>query len=233
MRAIGQRNFPFQHPTFGRKSKPKADFHWKDTVYYLWWAYLKRNEAYLETCEANGKKGLVKLYKDFGDVRGASFKEWWGVDGRGASLFANPRVQTTVDIVDAKEAKDLEELGGGFLVYVPDNLPKQHITKRFRFLLTQRAGVKRGEQYARVSKAKYQYKGSTNLNGLKVALEIYDLKKANPKMKMYEIGLKGLKNLSGDRNLDYDKKRSIEALVARYLRQAKKAIENVGKGVFP
>ena len=45
------------------------------------WAFLKRNKDYLACCQAGGKGSLSKLYADFGDVRGDSFKEWWTSDG--------------------------------------------------------------------------------------------------------------------------------------------------------
>jgi hypothetical protein len=68
------------------------------SVYYYWWAFLRLNEDYIETCNANGQGLHAELYRDFGDVRdgvrptynndGDHFKAWW-VE-RGAFLFAEP-----------------------------------------------------------------------------------------------------------------------------------------------
>ena len=99
IRKVPPRHFPYQHPTFGTDKKPKTPRNWEDTVYYLWWAYLKRNEDYLKTCEAKGKGKLSALYKDFGDVRGDDFKRWWNEDERGANLFSNPITEDRISLL--------------------------------------------------------------------------------------------------------------------------------------
>ena len=38
-----------------------------DSIYYLWFEYLKRSEKYKTACANNGK-GMKRLYADFGDV---------------------------------------------------------------------------------------------------------------------------------------------------------------------
>ena len=38
-----------------------------DSIYYLWFEYLKRSEKYKKAC-ANKGKGMTKLYKDFGNI---------------------------------------------------------------------------------------------------------------------------------------------------------------------
>jgi len=98
-RKVPPRHFPYQHPTFGTDKKPRTPRHWEDTVYYLWWAYLKRNEDYLKTCESKGKGKFSALYKDFGDVRGDSFKKWWNEGERGANLFSNPTTEDRINLL--------------------------------------------------------------------------------------------------------------------------------------
>jgi hypothetical protein len=56
----------------------------KRSPYYWWWAYLKLNKPYIETCKNGGKGECSDLYKDFGDIRrdgDRSFLEWWGPNG--------------------------------------------------------------------------------------------------------------------------------------------------------
>jgi hypothetical protein len=68
------------------------------SVYYYWWAFLRLNAEYMETCANDGQGLHSELYQDFGDVSDAArpsisgdsnhFKAWW-VE-RGAFLFAEP-----------------------------------------------------------------------------------------------------------------------------------------------
>ena len=71
------RHFPFAHPTFGTQSNPKSSSHWKKSVYYWWFEYLRRNEQYKLTCENNGYGDCEELFKLFGDVTSTDFKKWW------------------------------------------------------------------------------------------------------------------------------------------------------------
>ena len=56
-----------------------------DSIYYLWFEYLKRSEKYKTACANNGK-GMSKLYKDFGNVfeyEGVEgFWRWWRERGQ-------------------------------------------------------------------------------------------------------------------------------------------------------
>src|SRR5262249_16591704 len=91
-----RRNFPYQSPTFGTKKHPKSG---KDSVYYWWWEYLRRNPQYRKTCESGGLGPLADLYKDFGDVRNDNFKAWWKENDRGAMLFARPPAEVSVRVL--------------------------------------------------------------------------------------------------------------------------------------
>ena len=66
------------------------------SIYYLWFEYLKRSEKYKKACANNGK-GMKAIYKDFGnifqyktDAMGYTdvndfYYKWW--EKRGAELF--------------------------------------------------------------------------------------------------------------------------------------------------
>lgn len=233
-----QRHFPYQPPTFGRGAKKKHEDAWKKTIYFAWWSYLKRNEEYIKICDKNGKGSLSKLYEDFGDVRGDDFKSWWSTDSRGMKLFSEPPAQETIRVVSKDEIESLDE--DLLLMSVPLNLPKKFLLQRFRTLLAEKHKGERGKQYAKSSKAKYQFKGQPNIEALLLALHVYDQSKANPKMKLWELGqfLPQFKHLYGSflrsgESLNTANKKIIEATVSRYIRKACQAISNTSKGNFP
>jgi hypothetical protein len=242
MKRPHQRHFPYQHPTFGTEKKPKPKSYWEDTVYFLWWSYLKRSDLYIKTCESGGTEGLIDLYKDFGDVRGDSFKEWWSKDSRGMRLFAEPQATSTVQVVTVEEIDKVP--AGSILVSVPLNLPKKHLLEKFQKLLMVHHTGKRGRLYSRESSKrddiKYKFKGQPNIQGLKTALLVYDHMKANPELKLYEVG-KILPQFQMElttlekqgKKIDYDFKRTVEATVSRYKRKATQSVKNVELGVFP
>ena len=47
------------------------------SLYYWWWAFLRRNTAYKRTCRQSGNGRLGWLYNDFGNVFGNDFLSWW------------------------------------------------------------------------------------------------------------------------------------------------------------
>jgi hypothetical protein len=127
-----------------------------------------------------------------------------------------------------------------FTVSIPLYLPKKLILRRFKELLDERHKGKRGHQSAKRSKASYQVKGQPNIPAIKQALEVYDFKKANPKMKLWEIGNAipklqiGNKIKAGDTESEIaDKKNVLAATVSRYVRRAEESIRNTALGVFP
>jgi hypothetical protein len=233
-----QRHFQYKHPTFGTKNKPKPKSAWEGTVYYWWWSYLKRNQEYLKCCEKLGKGKLAYLYKDFGDVRGDSFKAWWIEGGRGAHLFADPQAEDSIRVMEiGQEALDPSE---AFTVSIPLYLPKKTILRRFKELLDERHQGKRGHQLAKRSIARYRVKGQPNVPAIKQALEVYDFRMANPGLKLWEIGdqmpkFQGANKIKpGDTPSEVaDKKNVLAATVSRFLRKAHQSIESAATNRFP
>jgi hypothetical protein len=242
MKRQNLRHFPYQHPTFGTEKKPKPKRYWEDTIYFVWWSYLKRSKDYLLTCESNGEKGLVDLYNDFGDVRGDNFKVWWSKDSRGMRLFAEPQVLSSVQIVTSEDLKD--DLGDTLLVAIPLTLPKKFLLERLRKLIAEHHKGERGRQYAKLSKAKYQFKGQPNIKGLKRALKVYD--------HLEELKVQGLTKPLWKVAMDLDivedefrvqstdtpktaedKRRRLTAIVGRLKKKAADSIQNTGQGMFP
>lgn len=229
------RHFPYQHPTFGTKNRPKTESAWKKSVYYWWWAYLKRNAEYLTCCEKGGKGKLSNLYADFDDVRGDDFKAWWTNGDRGARLFAEPLAEDGVRVLQMGEVftGDTKTL----VVSFPLNLPKKFLEKRFRAILATQHMGKRGHQHAKKSQAKYQFNGQPNLEGLELTLAVYDFRSAHPEMTLWEIGnalpkfMVAQKIKPSDKD-STDKRNVLAASVSRYLRKAKSYIEATGRGCF-
>ena len=236
-----QRNFPYQHPTFGRVTKKKHPDSWKKTVYYWWWSYLKRNQEYLKCCESGGKGKLNNLYQDFGDVRSDDFQKWWSEGDRGANLFSNP---VTVSTVRLLKIGDVVTGENQLTVSFPLSLPKRHLKKRLNDLLIKHHKGQRGFQQAKSSKAKYRFSGQPNLMGLERALKVYD--------HLEGIRAQGLKKpqwkVAMDLNIvedEYrvhktdtpktaeDTRRVLTAIVGRLKKKASESVKKTSLGQFP
>ncbi len=231
----GARHFPYKHPIFGTKNNPKSG---DNSVYYYWWAFLKRNKEYLACCEAGGTGPLADLYADFGDVRGDEFKAWWTESGRGVRLFAEPPSANVEVLQGGAAAPDASEF---LTLTLPKNLPKRYLLRRIRELLASKENHPgaRGKQHARMSKAKYQVKGQPNLAGLALTLRVYDFRVANPHLKLWEIGdqlprfMVGNKLAATDTHAEVVAKRNVlSAAVARYIKKAQTMISCTSSGQF-
>lgn len=79
-----------------------------------------------------------------------------------------------------------------------------------------------------------------NVDALRRALAVYDMRVNNPHMKLWEIALQAkvvgaaqVPKQSDSPGAVRDKRRVCTVTASRYLRHAKLLIENVGIGVFP
>jgi len=232
-----KRHFPYKHPTFGTAARPKPASAWQKTIYYLWWAYLKRNQTYLDACAKGGAGALAAIYADFGDVRGDDFKVWWTEGGRGVRLFAEPRAEDSVRVL--QEGERALAASEALTLSLPLSLPKRLLERRIKELLAKHHTGKRGHQLAKKSQAKYRVQGQPNINALALGLEVYDFKQANPDLALWEIGNR-VRRVSMDNKLEQQdkkpdkttKKRIMAATVSRYLKRVKLSIERTGAGLF-
>lgn len=55
----------------------RKKFFFDAPIYEQWFNALRLSERYLKTCENGGGGDLDELYKDFGDIRNISFKDWF------------------------------------------------------------------------------------------------------------------------------------------------------------
>jgi len=232
------RHFAYRHPTFGTAKSPKSVSHWQGSVYYWWWAYLRKNADYIACCEAGGIGAMSALYQDFGDVRGDDFKAWWSEGSRAIRLFAEPAAEDVVrELAEGEVAPDQED---ALTLVFPLNMPKRYLQRRFNELLKKYHTGKRGFQNAKKSLARYKFEGQPNVPALKQAFLVYKHRLDNPKAKLWEIGnelpgvIKTQKLKSGDTQYVKEaKKKVLAATVSRYLRRAQESIDRVGRGLSP
>lgn len=236
--APSQRHFAYRHPTFGTAKAPKSVSHWQGSVYYWWWAFLRKNVDYLACCESGGKGPMAALYQDFGDVRDDDFKAWWSQGSRAIRLFAEPAAEAVVrELQGGEAAPDQSDV---LTLAFPLNLPKRYLQKRFNQLLKKHHTGKQGVQFAKSSRARYKFEGQPNVPAMKLSMKVYEMKLENPKMKLWEIGnempgvIRSQKlKASDDQYTKEQKKKVLAASVSRYLRRAQESIQRVGQGLSP
>ena len=239
------RHFPYLHPLFGRGKKKLSDSSlWQRSVYYWWWEYLRRNQAYRHVCEKEGRVAnstLKRVYADFGNVHNVSFYEWWSEGGRGAELFANPRHHATVELLQSGSivSSDARLIA----ISLPLTLPKRFLKKKVDSILEAFHPSRRGVQYAKQSEARYIYRAQPNVASLRSTLAVYDaiaLARSESKRTPYwqiavDLNLAGSSHpIEGDSpSILASKKVVLSATVGRMYKRALKMIDNAGKGVFP
>ena len=207
------------------------------------------NDEYLACCESGGKGKLTQFYADFGDVRGDDFKAWWTfkVNGedRGAYLFAEPSVESSVKVLSTGEkASNADEV---LTVSLPLHFPKRFLERRFKAILAGHHKGRRGVQLARDltrGGAKYRFRGQPNTPALEQGLMVYKALKAaeglRPKKPHWVIAeelkiveLKNRVSKSDTVQVAYDKKNKMNATVGRYKRRVREAIAKAATQFFP
>ena len=245
MATISRRHFAFQHPVF-RRSKSLAGDWWEDSVYYFWWEFLKRHEGYKKTCDNDGKGQYAKLYADFGNVHGVTFQQWWNEDNRGARLFAEPPLPSTVTVLTSTDIDALPKdwnSGSLLIVAIPLSLRKRYVMQRLAKIVSQYNKRKRGQRTFKESLARYPIASQFKISSLKQMLGVYDLSLQSD-LTQWQIGQKlslttklTQAELSAGRGradgTAVSKKNVLAVATAKKLRLAKQLIDGVGKGVFP
>ena len=242
-------HFLAQHPLFGRANKRLSDTYQKRSPYYWWWAYLRRNEAYLQYCADGGTGALAALYADFGDVRDPDFHKWWTTGQRGADLFGERRLEAKFQELPSPEHWSSSwSPDDVMVVVVPLRESNRGLKGKFAKLLDSRLQRNRGRPVLSETNQTSRYRLARNftVQNLERALEAFDLwtvNKALPKAEqksLWEIGVEMRFNREASRQAQ--SKTSAERLlgrnmlgahVRRYVSQAQKVIKNTERGVFP
>ena len=229
--------FSYKHPTFGRSNAVKATEPFKNSVYYLWWEFLRRSEAYQKCCTSGGGGKLKNIYQDFGDVFATDFKTWWQTDERGAFLFAEQLPPTFQPIKVIPNEVTMSQV---MVLQVPMALPKRLLMAEFQKLLNAHHSGKRGRRNNVSSTARYPVTGHIDIFALQKCLRVYDLKKANPKMPLWQIAQQSVAIKreafieDGDTQAIITNKKLILANTAsRLVKKAALIIKTVEQGSFP
>lgn len=238
-RVLALRHFPFQHPLFGRKNQSESGQGVKNSPYYWWWEYLRRSDAYRKTCEAGAIGKNRTLFDDFGDVFSVGFKAWWTTGDHGANLFANSSPNDSVKVLQIGDL--VAEKSDLLVIQIPLGLPRKFIEKKIRDILNVNHKGKRGVRRIMVGDAKYKLTRQALPEVLELRLRLYDERLANPKKTLWELGIElmpvfqmeQVTTRGGKPYLDPSLKNEISATVSRHLKEAKKTIKNVEKGIFP
>ena len=237
---MATRHFPFKHPTFGTVRKPKSPNHWRVSVYYWWYEYLRRNVDYKRTCDTQGKSGkCVELYEHFGNVHEGDFRSWWSSGDRGAVLFANPPETSirTLSLDELPTGKQLLE--DKLFLEVPLTLPINHLVKSFRKIVARSHSGKRGQRRITQSRALYLPAGKIDVSFLEIALSVWDARTTEPKKPLWliaqDVGIGGVNRIKATDTpaTQTDKKNTLAATASRYYRKASRMIELTGMGRFP
>ena len=240
------RHFLFKHPLF-RKHETEQGIWWEQSVYYLWWCFLRRHAGYKRACQNGGRGRFKRLYRDFGDVHATDFKTWWTRGERGAQLFAELQLPSSVAALSFEDVQELSgaiKSGAVLLVAVPLEMRKRLIYQRFLKLIDTHHPSKRGDKLITHSKGLYPIARSFIFRSLHLALQAYDLKQSNRDLKLWQIGQQlqlgeqltrdEINSARGRENPGaVSKKASLSAAAHRKIRMAEKLIDGVGKGRFP
>jgi len=231
------RKFAYQHPTFGRSKVAKTREPFKNSVYYYWWEFLRRNDSYRKCCLNNGKGKLRDLYANFGNIFNNEFKEWWQTGNKGVNLFAEELLPEFGLIEDATLFVPNKNI---LYLRVPLQLPKRYLSNEFQKILKKHHEGRKGIRTNKASTAKYPVTGHVDLPALDKCLRVYDYYLANPEKKLWEVGNEckvvmpsGLiKDSKTDLNF-YAKKMVLANTTKRLLNRAKMIIEGTSRGEFP
>ena len=237
------------YPKFGTAKNRKSEAFQKRSPYYWWWAYLKRNQEYLDCCAKKGEGRLAHLFADFGDVRDKEFRIWWQEDRRGVRLFGESQLE--VKFHEMESVSDWHQDWSKDKVMVvafPLVVSTRRLMGDIRKLLDRRHSGKRGRPALSKVESTAKYKLSRNYTtaNLETALNVYDKwceNNSKPKaeqIKQWEIGVElklhklaikdAYSTLKQDRAVG---RNLLGAMVKRYLTQAQQIIKNTELGKFP
>ena len=226
-------NFSREYPLFKKPNERTYEgkgVYFENSIYYLWWEFLRRNEEYKKCCETDGKGPLNELYKDFGDVFNVKFKTWWQKDNRGACLFGNPLKPEFKIITEKKEIISSDEV---MYLQIPMKWTKIKIQKRFKeFLVNNHQGVQ-GINTKLLETARYIPNTHYQMDALQKYLRLLDYKHDNPDLTLFDIGWEIGINSNGPYGTTTEIKGSITRQTKAMLELCRIIINGTSLGKFP
>ena len=127
--------------------------HFLDSPYYYWFKFLQLNDEYNRALAGEKTKIPNEVVKDFGQVRGIEFEDWWNEH---AILFAEPISQLDMKVV--KTSKDMASLthGKAVNIVVPLDWCNQDLKKAFGVLVDSLVPKRQEKIKLGKSQAKYR-----------------------------------------------------------------------------
>lgn len=208
---------------------------WQLSVYYFWWAYLRENADYRACCDDEGAGPLSELYRDFGDVRGDDFREWWTNIGR--DLFREPDHEP---IIFHEELPHRLQAETHVLLSIPVTGDLDRVLREMRNILKdgfQRERDRRREQgNARRSPtaALYPVKGKPVVSTLWRRLCVWQHLQRDPGADKFLVGVAcGHIHQTDVEKADAYRRNMVKTEVSKDYKEAGRLIRNVIKGRFP
>jgi len=219
----------------------------EESPYYWWFQYLRRNENYLACCEKGGKGKFSKLYRDWGDVRTDDFESWF--DSHCEWLFKEPEVPN--QLMEITNQSQLKELDWSSLILVAcpiregvRMLSKREIKNQLSDFVDARFPNRKRGKPVYHSAARYRVVGQPDPRVLQEILAVYDLRKSEPALTLWEIGNRlhreeKLMYIAADSVLKKSdlnasaKKRRMAIAMSRHLKIARAYIANAAGPSFP
>lgn len=202
---------------------------------------MQLNTQYKATCLASGVGKYADIYKDLGDVHGCNFKQWWT---ERAYLFSELkkgyRMMVATSIVDIAPFDSDEVLN----LVVPLTRSQRSLKKSFAQLVLKR--VEKGKRGISVehSEAQYRLSGRWNIDALKYAYRIYQIKHSVEQGKKlawadvairaqlpYAIGEGAKEGVRTDATVDI--RATLTILATRHYKRAEAFIEAAASKSFP
>ncbi|MCS5662053.1 MAG: hypothetical protein NZ842_16780 [Dehalococcoidia bacterium] len=177
------------------------------SVYYMWFEYLRRSQRYREVCETQGRakdKQLNALFDDFGDIHAiveskagfvsakAFYDQWWVPKGQ--YLFGVPgqqQVDQFLSFADLLALRAEIESGDIKVMALPTNMPKAKLRQRVGKLIT---GLDVLADNTSELKPKYSISSErVDVESLQECLMAYDLHESGLSNREIYVQIKGLK----------------------------------------
>jgi hypothetical protein len=214
---------------------------WQNNIYFYWWEFLRRNDRYMACCKSPVDSEYYHLFQDFGDVRSDDFESWWE-HARHRRLFQpSERLQEEFQAVEPiMNPLTHVDLADENFLYLKVSLrySKRDLNRYFAEALERERDrhhfvSSAAPPYENRQGVRYPVIGQPNIKSLMRLLEVYDFRRANPKMPLWQAALElGLFKMEQADSMK-DWKNVAGSMVGRYLTKAKVIIENVGRGRFP
>ena len=255
--------FIYQYPRFGNAKYRKDDLkHWRtqahkikpttkgvrwdNSVYYLWFEYLRRHDGYREYCTT--KRGpYKKLYTDFGDVHAYAddFRQWFY--DIGFDLFIEAPLPARIVISDDCNSLTTTDGFDANADYVFAAIPvgnsRKHLLREYKKVITQIKDQRKRDGLDGKSTAKYPVHRIPYIHNLKLNLQVWDLRQSGMKSPdVYETVFARITDAQlkkrGYRDDDIKRFQRIRTqqyhnVINRHYRSARLLIENVADGNFP